>query len=337
MKLLICSDLHYAGPLEKQRMDYEVRGAANAAVRLMLRFYRRHFWLRDPFAHNHLLERVLEPDFEPDLVVANGDYSCDTAFIGVADAAARQSAEECLGKLRGRFGGKLRTVIGDHELGKRSLSGGHGGLRMESYEITRGALGLDAVWTERIGRWALIATTSTLAAMPVYEREALESERGAWRELAREHLEAVAAAFRGVKTGEKILLFCHDPTALPFLWGLPEVRERAGQIERTIIGHLHSEVILRASGMLAGMPRIAFCGSAVRRMSAALSAAREWRHFRILLCPSLAGIEFNQTGGYLTAELEPEAAGPAEFTLHPIRRGAGDAPAPRGGRLPSPP
>src|SRR5262247_2714741 len=103
-QLLICSDIHYASAAEKKRINYELAAIENPFQRLVVRFYRRYFWLRDPFAHNALLDQVLTAPVEPDLAIANGDYSCDSAFIGVADPAARESARECLGKLRTRFG-----------------------------------------------------------------------------------------------------------------------------------------------------------------------------------------------------------------------------------------
>src|SRR5688500_7346124 len=103
VKILICSDIHYACDLEKQRGSYELNAIGNRFQRALVHAYRNHIWLRDPFAHNHLLDRVLNPPLEPDWVVANGDFSCDSAFIGVSDPAALQSARESLGKLRARF------------------------------------------------------------------------------------------------------------------------------------------------------------------------------------------------------------------------------------------
>src|SRR5262245_60959568 len=99
VRLLICSDIHYASDAEKRRVHYELNAIENPVQRLMVRYYRRFFWLRDPFAHNELLNYVLQTPVEPDVAVANGDYSCDSGFIGVADPAARQSAKECLTKL----------------------------------------------------------------------------------------------------------------------------------------------------------------------------------------------------------------------------------------------
>lgn len=318
--LLICSDIHYASDAEKQRIGYELNAINNPLQRLLVRFYRHYLWLRDPFAHNELLDRVLEVRIEPDLAIANGDYSCDSAFIGVADQAARQSATECLGKLRTRFGARFRAVFGDHELGKTSLCGGQGGLRLASLRLAQSELGLQPVWSERIGRYVLIGVTSSLVAMPVYERETLAAETEQWREISRQHAHAIDALFGQLRGDDRVLLFCHDPTALPFLRRLPAVQKRADQIERTIIGHLHSELILKQGRMLSWMPTITTCGPTTARISSALSKAKEWGHFKLLLCPSLSGLELTKRGGFYTAAIDPDGKHPAEFKLHVIRR-----------------
>jgi hypothetical protein len=262
---------------------------------------------------------VLNPPFEPDWVVANGDFSCDSAFVGVSDDAALQSARECLGKLRERFDGKLLAVFGDHELGKTSLCGGRGGLRLKSLEMAQGELALEPLWTRRVGNYVLMGITSSLVAMPVYEHEALEAERPMWRELRRQHMLGIEAVFNALGGNERVILFCHDPTALPFLWESEAVRSKQHQIERTVIGHLHSSLLLKQSRLLSGMPSISFCGHAVRRMSSALSRGKEWRHFNVLLCPSLAGLQLTRKGGFYSAEIDPTGKSPARFELRSIK------------------
>ena len=117
-----------------------------------------------------------------------------------------------------------------------------------------------------------------------------------------------------------MLLFCHDPTALPFLWREEAVRQRLPQIEQTVIGHLHSGLVWWKSRLLAGLPAIRFLGHAVKRMSTALSEARYWKPFHVRLCPSLAGIELLKDGGFLTAELNAATPDPARFQRHRLRR-----------------
>ncbi len=320
VSLLVCSDIHYASDAEKQRVHYETRAIENPLSRMLVRFYRHFIWLRDPFAHNDLLKHVLHPAEEPDLVVSNGDYSCDSAFIGVADAAACESAAICLAQLRQRYGENFRPVFGDHELGKVTLCGGKGGLRLASWDAARNRLGLEPLWTRRIGKYVLIGITSSLAAMQVYQYEALPEERPQWLEIAKEHLQRISSEFNQLKSNERVLLFCHDPTALPYLLELEAVRCRLPQIEKTIIGHLHSNLIVWQSRLLSGIPHITFCGAAARRITAALSKGKTWRQFNLLLCPALAGIELFRRGGYYTVQIDPAAKQPARFTLREIRR-----------------
>lgn len=319
IRILICSDIHYASDLEKARGNYEVNSISNPFQRNLVRAYRRYLWLRDPFAHNDLLGRVLSPPFEPDWIVANGDYSCDSAFVGVSDPAALESARVCLSKLRERFPDKVLAVYGDHELGKMSICGGHGGLRLKSLEVAQRELSLEPLWTRRLGKYVLLGVTSSLIAMPVYERETLDDELATWWELRRQHLLGIEAVFNTLASDDRLILFCHDPTALPYLWELDSVRVKARQLERTVIGHLHSSVMLRQSRVLSGMPKISFCGQAVRRMSSALSRGREWRHFNVLLCPSLAGLQLTREGGFYTAEIDPHGEKPSRFDLRVIK------------------
>jgi hypothetical protein len=157
-------------------------------------------------------------------------------------------------------------------------------------------------------------------ALPAMEGDTLETERAEWSRLRGEHMEEIRRAFAALRPGQRVLLFCHDPTALPFLRDEDPVRDRLPQIEQTIIGHLHSELILWKSRLLAGMPRIGFLGSTARRMSAALNQARHWRPFRVRLCPALAGIELLKDGGYYTVELDSTARQPARFRFHRLAR-----------------
>ena len=318
--ILILSDIHYACDAEKQRRGYESRVIAYPLLRRVVTAYRQHIWLRDPFAHNHLLDEFLSRVDSPDWIVTNGDYSCDTAFVGVSDDAAFESARQCLTKLRDRFGAKLRSVIGDHELGKQSLFGRKGGLRLASWQRATNDLGLQPLWQLGAGNYVLIGVTSPLLAFPVYEPEGLPSERAAWTELREAHLNEIRRAWAALSAAHRVLLFCHDPTALPFLSQEETVRCKLPQIEQTIIGHLHSRFFLRNSQALAGMPRIRFLGNSIRRMSEALNDARCWRDFKVRLCPAIAGIELLKDGGFYEAILDEAASWPAQFRFHSLPR-----------------
>lgn len=317
----VVSDIHYASAAEQARGgDYELRAVSNLAQRLLLKAYRHFIWLRHPLQHNALLDTFLNRVGPVDGVVANGDYSCDTGFVGVSDDAACQSARECLGKLRNQFSPAFRATFGDHELGKFSFVGGSGGLRVGSFHRARQELALEPFWRWQLGRNILIGVTSSLLALPVLDPELLPEERKEWQQLRDDHLEHIRNAFSQLKPGERVLLFCHDPTALPFLWREESVRSKFSQIGQTIIGHLHSPLIFWKSRRLAGLPEIRFLGHSVRRMSKALHEARKWQPFRVRLCPSLAGVELLKDGGFLTFQIDADAQQPIVLNRHRIPR-----------------
>jgi hypothetical protein len=318
-RLAIVSDIHYASAAEVARKDHVFAPITNPVRRWTVRQYRHWIWMRDPFAHNHLLDRFRAETSSADLAVANGDYSCDSAYIGVSDEAAFQSARECLRRLRETFGTRLRATFGDHEIGKKMLAANEGGLRLESYHRARAELALEPLWKVEIGNYVLAGITSTLAAWPVYEAEALPEEREEWRRLRMEHLAKIRETFSRIPSTQRILLFCHDPSALPFLWQEESVRSKLPQVERTIIGHLHSNLVFRQSRWLAGMPKIGFLGHTPRRLSSALAEARHWVAFKPLLCPSTSGIQLLKDGGYYLVDLDPNAETPARFQFHPLK------------------
>jgi hypothetical protein len=317
---LVLSDIHFAGSAEKERSNFELQSIDNPALRLLVRFYRRYFWLKDPFAHNHLLQRVLDYPENPDFVVANGDYSCDSAFIGVSDPAAFASAHQCLLNLRNRFHSHFHAVLGDHELGKVSLFGGKGGMRIASWHAASRGLGLQPFWKLQIGNYVWLGIASSLVALPVFEPEILPEEKAEWLDLRQEHMANIQETFKSLESHQRLFLFCHDPTALPFLWEQEDIRVRLHQIDRTFIGHLHTNLILWKSTLLAGMPPIRMLGNSVRRMSTALHKAKYWRDFNVLLCPALAGIELLNDGGFCTGSFDIEGKQPTRFQFHPLPR-----------------
>ncbi len=319
--IAVLSDIHYAGAAEQAQGDsYETRAIANPLVRLIARVYRDLVWLRRPLRHNALLDRFLADAGAADFAVANGDYSCDTKFVGVRDDAAFQSAAECLGKLRSKFGDRFRATLGDHELGKLNLFGAPSAMSLASWRRATGELGLQPFWRHEMGNYVLMGVTSTLAALPLFEKDMLPGEKAEWEKLRARHFEEIRGSFAALSPRQRVLLFCHDPTALPFLWRDDVVRSKLPQIEQTIVGHLHSNLIMWKSKRLAGMPVIQFLGHSVHRMSAALNEARHWRPFHVRLCPSLAGIELLKDGGWLAVELDPEAQHPARFQFHSLPR-----------------
>lgn len=312
-RILILSDIHFAGEAERARGHFEVAAIDNPLIRGWVRAWMHFVWERRPSPQNHLLTRFLREAGDADLVIANGDYSSDSGFVGVSDPAALESAKICLEKLRARYGARFHATIGDHELGKNGLGMTGGGMRLESLRRSRDPLGLRPFWQVDLGRYSLLGVTSSLAALPIYENEALPVERDEWRRLSRAHLAEIEQAFNALPSDRRVILFCHDPSALPFLHELPEVRQKLGRIEATIVGHLHSNLIFQTAGLAAGFPNIPFLGGPIHRMSRGLNQARIWREFRTRFCPSLAGIQLLNDGGYYSMELDVESAEPARF------------------------
>lgn len=303
MKILVVSDLHFAGEREQARRGHEARVMPNGLARTAAHLWRHHLWLRDPFAHNHRLAQIIAANPAPDLVVANGDFTLDTGFVGVSDDAALESAGLALDQLRSAYGSRLFATIGDHELGKKSLFGGAGGPRIESLRRCEAQLGLNQFWRVDLDGIVLLGVASTPLAWPVFEAEGLPAEADRWRAAHADLSRRVAAEFTALPPSAQVLLFVHDPTALRFLWDIPEVRTRIHQVERTIIGHLHTRAVLRAARVLAGMPRLKRFGVTARRISTALNSAKCWQDFRVELCPSPTGCQALKDGGWLEVEL----------------------------------
>src|SRR5579872_1711789 len=199
-RIAILSDVHYASAAEQARgNDYEYRHLANPLLRLGVRIFRRFVWLHYPLRQNHLLDEFIDRAGAPDWVIANGDYACNTAFVGVSDDAACQSARECLGKLRGKFAPNFQAVIGDHELGKFSFLGGRGGMRLASWHRARSELGLQPFWQVSLGNYVLMGVASSLVALPVFEADTLPAERAGWHELREQHLAEIRRAFSALE------------------------------------------------------------------------------------------------------------------------------------------
>jgi hypothetical protein len=317
----LLSDIHYAGAAERVRgNNFEIEAIANRLLRFLVRLYRHLIWMRQPLEQGRQLDRFLEEVEATDYIVVNGDYSCDSGFVGVSDDAAFQSAQECIGKLNSKFKDRLQLTIGDHELGKLTLIGAKGGMRLASWRRATGSLGLKPFWQLAIGNYVLMGVASPLIALTAYQPDTLPAEWPEWVKLRETHLAEIRAAFDALKPEQRVLLFCHDPTALPFLWREESVRRRLPQIEQTIIGHLHTRLILWKSRLLSGIPPVRFLGNSVRRFTSALHEAHHWWPFRLRLCPALSGIQLLNDGGYYTMEIDPSGKVSAQFTFHSMRR-----------------
>ena len=318
-RIAIISDIHYAAAGERAACAnfYLRHRIRHAGARIAAKLFNRLIWLHEIGGHNHQLDRFLTAVGAADLVVANGDYSCNIAQVGLSDPAAFASAEECLGKLRVRFGEKFRATLGDHDLGKTGLFTGTGSMTLASWRAATEDLGIEPFWRVQFGRNILVGITSSLVALPILKTEVLAGEAEAWERLRESHLEKIRDAFAGLKSGERLILFCHDPSALPYLWREKVVREKISYLEQTVIGHLHTNLVLRAGRVLAGFPTISFLGKGTKRISTALGEAKLWKLFRVRLCPAPMGVQLLKDGGWLSAELD--AKGSARFEFHPLK------------------
>src|SRR5579862_6015971 len=92
-QVAVLSDVHYACAAEQARgHDYEYRDLANPLLRFLVEMYRHFIWLRHPLGQNGRLDEFIQRAGKPDWVIANGDYCCDTGFVGLSDDASLQSA-----------------------------------------------------------------------------------------------------------------------------------------------------------------------------------------------------------------------------------------------------
>jgi len=162
--------------------------------------------------------------------------------------APRNVSENC-GQLLARDFVRCLAIMSS---AKSVSAGGRGGLRFKSWERLAPRLQIEPFWTLDLGNYLLLGITSTLVAFPTYEPEGLPEERDQWLELRREHLERIRETLSRLHPGQRVLLFCHDPTALPYLAAEPLIAPHLQRIERTVIGHLHTPLVLRQSQFVRG-------------------------------------------------------------------------------------
>src|SRR5206468_4023429 len=57
--VLVVSDIHYASDAEKARGPTEARAIENPLLRALVKAFRHFIWMRNPYAHNSLLDQFL--------------------------------------------------------------------------------------------------------------------------------------------------------------------------------------------------------------------------------------------------------------------------------------
>jgi hypothetical protein len=222
--------------------------------------------------------------------------------VGLSDESTFESASAVIAMIRDVFGDKCRLSFGDHDIGKYSTHLRQGGVRLASIERGEEVLGIQSFWEEAIGDYHLIGVNSSLLGLQMFLPEAIEAEIPEWTRRRDEHIQQVCEAFDQLPDTTRIVLFCHDPSALAVLSDLPAVRRRLPQIVRTILGHLHSPGLLRLARMLPPLPRFNPKYPVARILAHSLSEKGAWRRFKPVLCPSTFGTGRHVSGGALFVE-----------------------------------
>lgn len=307
-KFLVISDIHYASDAEKTLGENELQGIYNPFFRMVAFFFRYFFWLRHPHAHNDKLLKFLEKAPQAEMVVGCGDYSNDAGNTGASFPAAFQSTQEVFRLIQERFGHTFISVAGDHEIGKIGLFGKKGGPRLASWEIIQKELNIKPFWHRQFGIWHFFGLNSFIISLPNIEKELLETQKETWEKLRKDYLKEFKAHLNILPASAKVILFSHDPTALSYLCEIPEIIDllERKKIAITFVGHLHTPLVLKASYLLAGMPKINFLGHSIARMTESLSNARHWKDFNLILCPSMTGCQLAKDGGWIEVDLQDD-------------------------------
>lgn len=316
MRLAVISDIHVLGESELEHSRQSADDLGNDLSRLRRRWRRGLNRMRDslwnwrPEPRRDCFLKALEDveQFNPDWVVVNGDYGGDARGVGLSDESTFESAAVVIDMVRALFPKRSRFVFGDHDLGKYSTNLREGGIRLASLDKGEALLGIRSFWHEVDENFHLIGINSSLFGLDLFLPEALQDEIPEWKRRREEHRQHVATAFERLPADARVLLFCHDPGALAALLSIDSVAGRLHQIERTILGHLHTPGLLRLIRMLPPMPRLNPKYPVARINAHSLSDARTWRVFSPVLCPSTFGAGRHLSGGALFAETDSTGA-----------------------------
>jgi hypothetical protein len=311
MRLAVMSDLHVMGPGEaaSSLASAQALGSDDHPMRRRFRRglnrIRDRFWHWDPHSREACFHHALEvvADYHPDFLVLNGDYGGDHEGVGLSDDHTFASAAMVIAIIRETFADRARFVFGDHDIGKYNTIRGRGGIRLHSLRRGEENLGIQSFWHVEHEAHHLIGVNSSLLSLGLFLPEALGEEVDDWRRLREEHLARVIEVFEGMPSHARIILFCHDPSALAVLGALPEVRRRQSQILRTVVGHLHTPGLLalnRLVGRLPAPPSNAY--PIARIVSEGARGARAWKAFHPVVCPSTFGVGNHIDGGVLFLE-----------------------------------
>lgn len=311
MKLAVISDIHVLGPRELQAA-HDAHEALGVDLPTWRRNWRRglhrvreRLWngrleSREP-AFRHALARLL--DYDPEWIICNGDFGGDYGGTGFSNDATFDSAAAAVQLMRDLFHNSCRFVFGDHDLGKYSTALREGGIRINSLERGEKALGIPSFWHEVDEDFHLIGVNSSLCTLDLFLPEALTHEVPEWCRRRDEHIEHISHAFDGLPRHARVVLFCHDPSALTALAQVPVVKRRLAQIELTVVGHLHSPGLLKLAKLAQRTMKNWNPKYPVARIVArGLQGIDAWAQFNPVVCPSTFGTGHHVAGGLLLIE-----------------------------------
>jgi hypothetical protein len=311
MRLAVLSDVHVLGPTEIARANqsYATLGAdqhpLHRGFRRGLYRVRRRLWNGHlEWRHTAFLRALDEvEEYQPEWVIANGDYGGDYGGVGLSNEATYDSAALVVRLIRQRFPERARFVFGDHDLGKYSTVLRAGGIRLDSLERGESKLGIPSFWHEVDEGVHLIGVNSSLFTLDLFLPEALAEDVPELKRRQAQHLHQVQGAFESLPRAAEVVLFCHDPSALDALARLPVVQRRLPQIALTVIGHLHSPTLLWLARRAARLGRQLNPRYPVARIIAkGLAGVRSWDAFHPVVCPSTFGTGHHVAGGLLVVE-----------------------------------
>lgn len=307
MRLAVISDIHVLGPGEHER-DRELvsdigrqHGVFRGTWRRFLHGARSRFWNWKPEYRRACFLKALEDmqGFHPDWVIANGDYGGDAEGIGLSHEGTYESAAGVITLMREIFPDRCHFIFGDHDIGKYSTVMRQGGIRLASLDLGERQLGIRSFWHEHIDEFHLIGINSSLFTLEHFLPEALIEEIPEWRRRREAHEERVTEAFAALDPDARVILFCHDPSALGALIHNPVINEKKKQIELTVLGHLHEPRLLSLIQRLPRLPKWKPRYPVARIISEGIRSAQTWSLFNPIVCPSPFGTGHHVSGGLL--------------------------------------
>ncbi len=310
MRLAVISDIHVLGPSEHERARELTRdlarqhGLVRGVWRRFLHGARNRFWNWRPESRRACFMKALEDmqNWHPDWVIANGDYGGDAEGIGLSHEKTYESAAGVITLMREVFPDRCHFIFGDHDIGKYSTAMRQGGIRLASMDVGEQRLGIRSFWHEQAGSFDLIGINSSLITLDHFLPEALTEEIPEWRRRREEHESRVTETFAALDTNARVILFCHDPSALGILAHNPAIRDKLPQIELTVLGHLHEPRLLSLIQRLPRLPDWTPRYPVARIIREGLRSADTWSLFNPIVCPSPFGTGHHLSGGLLYIE-----------------------------------